>query len=81
MQVGLVNALLNDVFEFKKLNGPTGDTKKNIIKLQLAIKTGLSLSRFTAYTADSSEDVIKIVSTLKNPEFGLIGFPFEKYMP
>lgn len=67
--------------DFKGFPEGAPDPGKNIIKLQLTLKTGLSLSGYSHDSADSPEDVRKVVTALRGPEFGLSGFPFEKYCP
>ncbi|MFH1242139.1 MAG: hypothetical protein V1689_07225, partial [Pseudomonadota bacterium] len=79
MAKGVISNLLNKVYEYKKIEGDLSDVKKRIIRLQLSLKTGLSLNKYAEETNDSPEDVKKVINALKNPEFELEGFPFRSF--
>ncbi len=80
MAKGQINRLLKKIYEYKKIEGELAETKKRIIRLQLSLKTGLSLNNYNQETDDPPEEIKKIIDTLKNPEFDLKGFPFDSFL-
>ncbi|MBF0564666.1 MAG: hypothetical protein HQK89_05430 [Nitrospirae bacterium] len=80
MQRGIVYTLLNKIYEYKKISQSDDDTRKRIIRLQLTLRTGLSMSKFTISSTDSPKELKRIVGVLQTPDFGLYGFPFEEYL-
>ena len=76
---GQIYKLLNKAFEFKNIKGDFAESKKRVIKIQLTLKTGLSMNKFTDNSEDSTEELSKIIEALKSPEFGLQGFPFGQF--
>jgi len=80
MQKGSVDKLLKAVYTHLGLNDNFAETKQRIIRIRLSLKTGLSMNRYTEQSEDSKEDLSKILNSLKSPEFGLTGFPFQNYL-
>ena len=80
MSKGTVSTLLNKIYEFKSMTNEDAATQKRIIRLQLTLKTGLSMSKFTSISNDSEDEVKKVVTVLRSPEFGLTAFPFDEYL-
>jgi hypothetical protein len=77
--LGTICRLLEEAYSFKKITSDDDEKQRRQIRLQLSVKTGLSMNRFTRFSKDSSEDINKVIRILKAPEFGLSGFDFDKY--
>jgi hypothetical protein len=65
-QRGVVNSLLEELFKKKKLEGEFAKQKRNLLKIQLSLKTGLSINKFTPNSFDSEDEINKISEVLKN---------------
>jgi len=82
MNKGIVKKLLYEVYSFKSpsfIEGSDAIAHQRIIKLQLTLKTGLSMNKYSDSSIDSIDEVNRIINVLKSPEFGLEYFKWENY--
>ncbi len=57
---GVVYSMIEELFKQKHIVGSFSETKKNLLKIQISIKSGLSLNNFTNDSLDSEEDINKV---------------------
>ncbi|MBF0473586.1 MAG: hypothetical protein HQK91_09835 [Nitrospirae bacterium] len=80
MEKGIVRKLLKEVYRFKNIDSIDALAHQRIIKLQLTLKTGLSMSKYSETSIDSQDEFLRIIDVLKNPEFGLTKFKFDQFI-
>jgi hypothetical protein len=73
---GAIHGILEDVYA-KACTGYMSDVKKRIMRLQLALKTGLNLGDFGPDSKDKREDIEKLLVVVRGPEVGLDHYEFK----
>ena len=70
---GLVHKILQEAAKRKSL---TGDTSRTLLmlKMKLAVKTGLVISKYTPDSLDDPKEVEKILEVIRSPAIGLPDF-------
>jgi hypothetical protein len=74
---GAVFNILNEVYKAVCAGNQMDEVRKRIVRVQIALKTGLNMGSYGPETMDVEAEIKKVLEVVRGPEIGLKNFEYK----